>query len=53
VVHVTDGPTDLTKPRGKQMFTAAPRSIWYPRTTGIWQEVWLEHRPPTWIERIR
>jgi hypothetical protein len=53
VVHGIDSRTDVTKPRGKQTFTSAPQSICYPRTTGIWQDVWLEHRPSTWIERTR
>ena len=30
-----------------------PHSIWYPRTSGIWQTVWLERVPSTWIDRIR
>ena len=25
-----------------------PHSIWYPRTTGIWQTVWMERVPATW-----
>jgi len=42
VVRAEDDPTDLTKPRGKQDWQLEPHSIWYPRTTGIWQTVWLE-----------
>ena len=41
-VQVEDDPHDLTKPRGKQDWQLEPHSIWYPRTTGIWQTVWLE-----------
>ena len=41
-VYVEDDPHDLTKPRGKQDWQLEPHSIWYPRTTGIWQTVWLE-----------
>jgi beta-galactosidase/beta-glucuronidase len=52
-VYVEDNPTDLEKPRGKQAWSLEPRAIWYPRTTGIWQTVWLEHRPRTWIDRVR
>ena len=38
-------PHDLAKPRGKQDWQLEPHSIWYPRTTGIWQTVWLERVP--------
>jgi hypothetical protein len=30
-----------------------PHSIWYPRTTGIWQTVWLERVPATYISSLR
>jgi beta-galactosidase/beta-glucuronidase len=42
VVHASDDPADLGKPRGKQDWQLEPHSIWYPRTTGIWQTVWME-----------
>ncbi|RRA49100.1 glycoside hydrolase family 2 protein [Acidipila sp. EB88] len=42
VVCAEDDPADLAKPRGKQDWREEPHSIWYPRTTGIWQTVWLE-----------
>jgi beta-galactosidase/beta-glucuronidase len=51
-VRVEDDPHDLAKPRGKQDWQLEPHSIWYPRTTGIWQTVWVEHVPETWIARI-
>ena len=41
-VWAEDDPHDLEKPRGKQDWRLEPHSIWYPRTTGIWQTVWLE-----------
>ena len=41
-VLADDDPADLGKPRGKQDWQLEPHSIWYPRTTGIWQSVWLE-----------
>ncbi|HET7541970.1 MAG TPA: glycoside hydrolase family 2 TIM barrel-domain containing protein [Polyangiaceae bacterium] len=41
-VLAQDDPGDLAKPRGKQDWQFEPHSIWYPRTTGIWQSVWLE-----------
>jgi beta-galactosidase/beta-glucuronidase len=42
VVRAEDDYADLEKPRGKQDWKLEPHSIWYPRTTGIWQTVWLE-----------
>src|SRR4051812_27177445 len=42
VVKTDDDPADLEKPRGKQDWQLNPHSIWYVRTTGIWQTVWLE-----------
>jgi hypothetical protein len=42
VVRAEDDPSDLAKPRGKQDWQLEPHSIWYPRTTGIWQTVWCE-----------
>jgi hypothetical protein len=53
VVRAEDDVIDLAKPRGKQDWQLHPHSIWYPRTTGIWQTVWLERVPEARIERIR
>jgi beta-galactosidase/beta-glucuronidase len=52
VVRAYDDPHDLAKPRGKQDWMLEPHSIWYPRTTGIWQTVWLETVPTTSIARV-
>lgn len=52
-VWAQDDPQDLAKPRGKQDWQLEPHSIWYPRTTGIWQTVWVERVPPTYIKNIR
>jgi beta-galactosidase/beta-glucuronidase len=52
VVRADDDPQDLAKPRGKQDWRLEPHSIWYPRTTGIWQTVWLEKVPATRIGRV-
>jgi beta-galactosidase/beta-glucuronidase len=52
VVRAVDDPTDLAKPRGKQDWQLNPHSIWYPRTSGIWQTVWLEKVPATRIGRF-
>ncbi len=53
VVRAEDDPRDVARPRGKQDWRLEPHAIWYPRTTGIWQTVWLEAVPPTHIERLR
>lgn len=53
VVRAEDDPHDLAKPRGKQDWQLEPHSIWYPRTTGIWQPVWLEAVPLTRIAKLR
>jgi beta-galactosidase/beta-glucuronidase len=52
VVRAEDQPLDLTQPRGKQDWKVEPHSIWYPRTTGIWQTVWLEVVPRTRIDEL-
>jgi beta-galactosidase/beta-glucuronidase len=52
-VFVEDDPADLAKPRGKQDWLLEPHSIWYPRTTGIWQTVWVEQVPRTFIQSLR
>ena len=53
VVRAHDDPADLAKARGKQDWQLHPHSIWYPRTTGIWQTVWHEIVPPTYIDHLR
>ena len=53
VVRATDDPLDLAKPRGKQDWELHPHNIWYPRTTGIWQTVWLERLPEAWIASVQ
>jgi beta-galactosidase/beta-glucuronidase len=52
-VWAEDDPFDLAKPRGKQDWQLQPHSIWYPRTSGIWQTVWAEQVPETYIDHIR
>ncbi|MBD2104252.1 glycoside hydrolase family 2 protein [Leptolyngbya sp. FACHB-261] len=52
-VWAEDDPQDLAKPRGKQDWQLEPHSIWYPRTSGIWQTVWAERVPKTYIDRLR
>ncbi len=53
VVRAEDDPLDLQKPRGKQDWLRTPHSIWYPRTSGIWQTVWLESVPRTFISSLQ
>lgn len=51
VVSVWD-PTDTeAQARGKQV--SSPRGIWYTAVTGIWQTVWFEHVPSTYVRSIR
>ena len=52
-VLVVDDPHDLTKPRGKQDWQEEPHAIWYPRTTGIRQTVWIERVARTYVDKIR
>jgi len=45
-------PTDAgPQPRGKQL--SQPEGIWYTPVTGIWQTVWLEPVPPSYLGRLR
>jgi beta-galactosidase/beta-glucuronidase len=53
IVRAFDDPQDLTKPRGKQDWQLEPHSIWYYRTSGIWQTVWMEIVPETRIGSLR
>jgi beta-galactosidase/beta-glucuronidase len=53
VVRAEDDPHDLEKPRGKQDWQLEPHAIWYPRTTGIWQTVWFECVPATYLSYVR
>src|SRR5690606_23515867 len=53
IVCADDDPHDVRKPRGKQDWLEKAHSIWYPRTTGIWQSVWYEIVPATRIASIR
>ena len=50
VLRAEDDPTDVEQPRGKQDWQLDPHIIWYHRTTGIWQPVWLEAAPQQHIE---
>ena len=41
------------QPAGKQSRRLESRGVVYTRTTGIWQTVWLEARPQSFIEFVR
>jgi beta-galactosidase/beta-glucuronidase len=53
VVRAEDQPQDLHQPRGKQDWQPEPHAIWYDRTSGIWQPVWLEEVPETRVRSLR
>jgi len=53
VVRAFDPSTDRTIPRGKQYWKEKSEAIWYTRTSGIWQSVWLESVSATHVERLR
>ncbi len=53
VIRAEDAPADLAQPRGKQDWQEHPHRIWYHRTTGIWQPVWLEPVAATHITALR
>lgn len=50
-VRVWDPSDDGPQPRGKQV--KKPHGIWYTPVTGIWQTVWLEAVPATYISSIK
>lgn len=52
-VRAFDDPFDMEKPRGKQDWKKDPHGIWYPRTSGIWQTVWIEVVPATSVDTVR
>jgi beta-galactosidase/beta-glucuronidase len=51
VVKAQDYSLDLSLPRGKQFWKPKSAAIFYTRTTGIWQSVWLEATPEVFLER--
>jgi len=52
VVRAQDDPHDVSQPRGKQDWQCEPHGIWYERTTGIWQPVWLEAVPNLFVKDV-
>lgn len=53
IVRAEDYPTDRSLPRGKQYWEPQSRGIFYTRTTGIWQSVWLEAAGSSYLEQVR
>jgi beta-galactosidase/beta-glucuronidase len=53
VVRVEDPSTDETIPRGKQYWIEKSDSIWYTRTSGIWQTVWMEAVNPVHFSKVK
>ncbi len=53
VVRAVDYSRDVTLPRGKQFWEEKSAGIFYTRTTGIWQTVWLEPVSETHLARFR
>ena len=51
VIRVWDPTDDGPQPRGKQIKN--PHGIWYTPVTGIWQTVWLESVPSTYIANTK
>lgn len=51
VVSAWDPSDAGTQPRGKQV--RQPGGIWYTPSSGIWQTVWLEPVPRTYLEELK
>ena len=52
-VFAEDDTRDLLIPTGKQSDRFGSHGCFYTRTTGIWQTVWLEFMPETYIEKVK
>lgn len=52
-VHAEDNTRDPLQPSGKQSHLYHNHGCFYTRCTGIWQSVWLEFLPETYIESIK
>ncbi|MCR8655729.1 glycoside hydrolase family 2 protein [Paenibacillus endoradicis] len=53
VVKVIDFSHDVTLPRGKQYWLSDSASIFYTRTTGIWQTVWMEAVSEVHLSKVK
>lgn len=52
-VHAVDDTRSRLVPSGKQCEEYASYGCYYTRTTGIWQTVWLEFTPKTYIKSVK
>jgi len=52
-LRAEDPPADKFIPRGKQYWQLKSRGIFYTRTSGIWQSVWLEATGDSYLENVR
>ena len=48
----TDDLEDLSYPYGKQVLPEKRGGMWYTPVSGIWQTVWLESVPETYIQKL-
>lgn len=53
VVHARDNTRDPMIPTGKQSVRYGSYGCYYTRSTGIWQTVWMEFVPKTYIKNFR
>ena len=53
LIRCTDDLTDQSHPYGKQVIPEKRGGMWYTPVSGIWQTVWLESVPETYIENLR
>ncbi|HZJ57199.1 MAG TPA: glycoside hydrolase family 2 TIM barrel-domain containing protein [Clostridia bacterium] len=52
ILRAKDDTLDLEMPRGKQYWKERSEGIFYTRTTGIWQTVWIEAVPHSYLKRV-
>jgi len=52
-VRAEDDSFDFEMPRGKQFWKKESESIFYTRTVGIWQTVWLEEVADNYLKAVR
>lgn len=51
-IRVYDDLTDQSQPYGKQVLPEKRGGMWYTPVSGIWQSVWLESVPETYIQKL-
>ena len=52
LIRCTDDLRDQSHPYGKQVLPEKRGGMWYTPVSGIWQTVWLESVPETYIEKL-